>query len=720
MFTTSIAYDVKARKNLPVLDLATRLAEAGISSIGIAPTRRKQPVGIWDASQQRMVWDPFKTRIATPDERAAMFKPGYGIAIVCGAVSGGVEVIDFDEPALIPLWRTCVEAVCPGILGQLVQTETPDGGHHYIYRHTGPQEGSAKLAEELRPDDDGKLRPHTLIETRAEGGLAIVPPTPGACHLSGRPYQLRHGSLLAIPTIGADVRGVLLGAARLLNKYEKPASKRPEQPTNAARSTSYEGHGGRPGDDFNERATWGDVLEPHGWHHDRQRGDVDDWTRPGKKEGVSATTNYQGSGLLYVFSSNASPFESLTSYTKFAAYALLNHDGDFAAAASALAQQGYGDPPGPRHWHAPAPESGPIGPDEGSSDSRKGVFERVTDDDTYVVPGPLLRLLMEHACLWQYHQRIGKVRAVVPPKRDGEQAQVVSLPPADRVLLETIAGIQQTAPTDTEATPRQRFFRDDLADKTGLSPSTISVRVPDLAAKGLIDFESRKVLRTRKMANKRTGVLEERIVEEREWWLGLQPVPRALLHDVDLKQGPKAKADADRKCCPQCGSRHLKATHFQCEACGATCTAAEAIQADRERRASTPPVLESKDTTFTPADEAVEPSRTSYSTGGDEAIDPFALDDVDDDEAISRNPARTPKEGTHRIQEDMFPGVPPLEPLNLSAHREAKERGPSTSGGPPPYCSSCGGHEFHENRLYKGTWHCNRCEPARAARVEVS
>ena len=44
---------------------------------------------------------------------------------------------------------------------------------------------------------------------------------------------------------------------------------------------------------------------------------------------------------LYVFSSNAHPFEPERAYRKFAAYALLNTGGDFSKAAMILARQGY-------------------------------------------------------------------------------------------------------------------------------------------------------------------------------------------------------------------------------------------------------------------------------------------------------------------------------------------------------------------------------------------
>ncbi len=104
----------------------------------------------------------------------------------------------------------------------------------------------------------------------------------------------------------------------------------------------------RPGDDLNRRARWADILEPHQWVLEFERSGVCFWRRPGKAEhGHSATTGYclvEGRDLMYVFSSNAVPFESESTYSKFAAYTLLNHNGDFKAAASALGAAGWGSP----------------------------------------------------------------------------------------------------------------------------------------------------------------------------------------------------------------------------------------------------------------------------------------------------------------------------------------------------------------------------------------
>ena len=111
--------------------------------------------------------------------------------------------------------------------------------------------------------------------------------------------------------------------------------------------------GNRPGDDFNRRATWEEVLIPHGWQVAYQRGEVTAWRRPGKTTGISATTNHGGSDLFWPFSSST-VFEAQRSYDKFAAVAVLEHGGDFAAAAEALRRRGYGaDPSAPRETPAP-------------------------------------------------------------------------------------------------------------------------------------------------------------------------------------------------------------------------------------------------------------------------------------------------------------------------------------------------------------------------------
>jgi hypothetical protein len=84
------------------------------------------------------------------------------------------------------------------------------------------------------------------------------------------------------------------------------------------------------------------------------------WRRPGKEKGWSATTGHcrgeVGGDLLYVFSSNAHPFEAEKAYSKFSAYAILRHGGDHAEAARELARD-------PRYRVEPARVRGTRHPD---------------------------------------------------------------------------------------------------------------------------------------------------------------------------------------------------------------------------------------------------------------------------------------------------------------------------------------------------------------------
>jgi Bifunctional DNA primase/polymerase, N-terminal len=305
---------------------ALRLVTAGLSVIPIAADGTKRPV---------IAWKPYQSRPPTSEELTRWFQEGdVGIAIIGGKISGNLEILDFDAPETFAPWSTMVAELSPDLPYRLPVVPTPTEGRHVYYR-CPLIGGNQKLAQCLNADG----RPETLIETRGEGGYAITPPSPPACHPLNKPYILLHGDLAAIPTFTPEERTILLNAARSFNEHVEPkrvifggASPGPSQPK-----------GGRPGDIFNAQAEWSNILEPQGWTRIGQRGEITLWKRPGKWEhGCSATTNYAGSDLLYVFSANAHPFEPQNAYTKFAAYALLEHGGDFEAAAKCLAAKGLG------------------------------------------------------------------------------------------------------------------------------------------------------------------------------------------------------------------------------------------------------------------------------------------------------------------------------------------------------------------------------------------
>lgn len=92
-------------------------------------------------------------------------------------------------------------------------------------------------------------------------------------------------------------------------------------------------------DDFNQRGDIAPILEKHGWTL-KSESDQQYWWRPGKNNGQHSAT-YDGT-VFYVWSDNATPFESRKGYSRFGVYKLLEHADDDSAAIVALKAQGYG------------------------------------------------------------------------------------------------------------------------------------------------------------------------------------------------------------------------------------------------------------------------------------------------------------------------------------------------------------------------------------------
>jgi putative DNA primase/helicase len=259
------------------------------------------------------------------------------IGIICGSTSGGLEVIDFDGECerIYPAYCALVPS---GLRSRLVVIETPKGGRHLYYR-CETIEGNQKLAADERGG--------TLIETRGQGGYVLAPGSPPQSHTTGRLYQVLENDPATPPTITTDERQLLLSVARRFNRFVAVAETTPRPHTTAhvGELLGDGGHsaGNRPGDDYNRRTGWDELLTGHGWTYSHSSGGVDYWQRPDKiGRGCSASVGYAESDKLFVFSTNATPFQAGVSYSKFAAFALLEHHGDYQAAAHDLAEKGYG------------------------------------------------------------------------------------------------------------------------------------------------------------------------------------------------------------------------------------------------------------------------------------------------------------------------------------------------------------------------------------------
>lgn len=319
--------------------------DAGCCVIPAMGDGSKRPFGEWEEFQQRR---------PGLDEVDGWLDSGQydGIGIVCGAISGELEMFEIEgrfadadgydalgmaiiESGYADLWHR----LCTGYLER-----TPSGGFHWIYRVQGePARKNIRLARrpatpaelEVKPTEKSKV----LIETRGEGGFTIVAPSGGRTHPDGTSWEWVSGKPADIPVLSAEQRDALHAIASTFDSL--PA----QEWTPKEGKERQEGDPLRPGDDYNDRADWTELLEAHEWTYVKVLRDGSAaWRRPGKTVGISATVGHGDTDRLHVFSSGAYPLEADETYSKFAVYAAYEHGGDFSEAARALAEDGYGDP----------------------------------------------------------------------------------------------------------------------------------------------------------------------------------------------------------------------------------------------------------------------------------------------------------------------------------------------------------------------------------------
>ena len=318
------------------VETAMAYLAAGLSVLPAIKAEKRPAVGAWKT---------WAARLPSEYEVKAWFgNHPDGVCIVSGVVSGSLECMDFDNHGeLFDKWKNRVDSA---LFSRLVVERTPSGGYHVVYRVTGVVAGNTKLA---RGERAAKLA--TLIETRGEGGIFLCAPTPG--------YSVVQGEFAHVPTLSADEHAQLLAAARELNEaQEAPKSaacgvlgggtgNQPSSPP-GAHTGAVSGECGdsgdfavRPGDDFCARGDIRPILVSHGWQLLGSRPDGNElWRRPGKEIGGHSAT-FDGN-VFYVFSSNASPFESERGYSRFQVYATLECGGDYTRAARELLGKGYG------------------------------------------------------------------------------------------------------------------------------------------------------------------------------------------------------------------------------------------------------------------------------------------------------------------------------------------------------------------------------------------
>lgn len=296
--------------------------DAGFGPMATMPDE-KRPNGMWRQYQQQ------------PAPLAAVGAMLNGTCRLGLVLLPGQEAIDIEGRAVTDgTWQKVLDAAAAAglddLLGKVMagyHETTPSSGVHLLWR-CATVEGNQKLASRPHPDGQGE---DALIETRGPGGFLVVAPSAG--------YQRQAGAPASVVTITSDEREDLLALLRAFD----------ERPTRSAGPDQFDAPGRtegglRPGDDFNARATWDEVLAPAGWVKVRTgaRGETW-WRRPGKDRGWSATTGATAADTLHVHSTSTLFDPSPASYSRFGAYTRLHHGGDHDAAARELSGRGYGE-----------------------------------------------------------------------------------------------------------------------------------------------------------------------------------------------------------------------------------------------------------------------------------------------------------------------------------------------------------------------------------------
>jgi hypothetical protein len=328
---TMIMHRKPEKSSLFVDTLSTAL---GLCNLGLAvhwdQPRSKKPIAA--------EWSTIAA--LTAEKLTASYRPGYNVGVRLGRWSRpypgcGLIAVDIDikEPD-----AKCepFEVLYRWYDGEIFQVISGSGiGQHWYFAcplDDLPVLANAVLAksDRLFTTPQGKTVPAWTIEILSTGKQIITPPSIHPDTRQAYRWVTKPGQ--PIPPMPRNI----LSAISMPDTPSEPKptpvrTALPRQPP-----TCYRSH-----DSIADRfrvVPWQHILEPHGWQFVRQQGDVCHWVRPGKnpKDGVSASTR---GDTFYPFTSSTE-FTPDRGYSKFHAYAILEHGADMRQAAKHLSNLG--------------------------------------------------------------------------------------------------------------------------------------------------------------------------------------------------------------------------------------------------------------------------------------------------------------------------------------------------------------------------------------------
>lgn len=296
-----------------LVDYALAYATRGLEVFPASPAD-KAPLcdnGLYDAT-------------TNPDTIRAWWRRHPDALIAC-RVPDDVVILDIDpRHGGSDTWAALCDAYGDTTPARWHASGRGDGGQHHWWRHPGGRLNVRKLNDFARTAGVG----HPTGKRGWTGGIdilhhghryTILPPSPHP--ETGQPYQW------GPKTTPAPMPGWL--AALLTADPPEPAAEPALRVVKDDDSIA---------DWFTANHTWRDILAPEGWHLVDGDGDSDGsaWRHPNATAAQSATIRH---GCLFVYSPNTD-FDVTESgdphgYTRFRAWALLEHDGNLTAAAAA-------------------------------------------------------------------------------------------------------------------------------------------------------------------------------------------------------------------------------------------------------------------------------------------------------------------------------------------------------------------------------------------------
>jgi hypothetical protein len=298
--------------------------EGGLNLIPV--NAKKSPA---DPPLPHQKWKKYQTEGVTKAIlRIWVNTPGVcGWAIVCGEISGGLTIMDFDEPGFYERWQAKV-----GELALRLPTQQTGSGYGYqVAFRSNLHIRNDKLACVQADNEEGRL---TAIETRGEGGYAVVAPSfcPEATKRGKKhrqPYKVIQGDLAQIPSIPEEQAQFLLDVARSLD--EMPFSKKKMEAAPLPPTRNGDGADAGIIGAFNETYDIGAILGRHGYEKRGTR-----FLAPDSTTGIPGVHIFEN-GRCYSHHAN-DPLNDGHSHDAFDVFRILEHAGDIRTAVKAAAQ----------------------------------------------------------------------------------------------------------------------------------------------------------------------------------------------------------------------------------------------------------------------------------------------------------------------------------------------------------------------------------------------